>query len=128
MLPGPGRRTGGFPPRSRLLSGKDFERVYALRRRVSDSYFSVNFAPGEAGLPRLGLSVGAKMVGNSVSRNRVKRTVRESFRLHGADLPPVDLVVGARGMARTAHNARLRESLEELWKKIAQQCAASSAE
>ena len=102
MLPGPGRRTGGFPPRSRLLSGKDFERVYALRRRVSDSYFSVNFAPGEAGLPRLGLSVGAKMVGNSVARNRVKRTVRESFRLHG-DLTSSPPAPGRSRCGRARH-------------------------
>ncbi|HEV7632550.1 MAG TPA: ribonuclease P protein component, partial [Steroidobacteraceae bacterium] len=67
-------------------------------------------------------------VGNAVSRNRVKRTVRESFRLHRAELPGVDLVVGARALARSAHNARLRESLADLWKKIAKQCAASSAE
>jgi ribonuclease P protein component len=121
-------RPDGFAPRKRLLSPKDYERVYALRRRVSDSFFSVNYAPSVAGQPRLGLSVGAKMVGNAVSRNRVKRTVRESFRLHQHQLPAVDLVVGARAMARTAHNARLRESLAELWKKIATQCAASPAE
>ena len=121
-------RPDGFAPRKRLLSPKDYERVYALRRRVSDGFFSVNYAPSDAGHSRLGLSVGAKMVGNAVSRNRVKRTVRESFRLHQLQLPAVDLVVGARAMARTAHNARLRESLADLWKKIASQCAASPAE
>jgi ribonuclease P protein component len=127
MLPGQSRPLG-FPPRSRLLSPKDFERVYGLRRRVTDSFFSINFGPSLTGQPRLGLSVGAKMVGNAVSRNRVKRTVRESFRLHCPQLPPVDLIVGARAMARTAHNARLRESLADLWKKIATQCAAPPAE
>ena len=127
MLPGD-RRSHGFAPRQRLLSPKDYQRVYALRRRVSDGFFSVNFAPSQPGFARLGLSVGAKMVGNAVSRNRVKRTVRESFRAHQHLLPDVDLVVGARAMARTAHNARLRESLAELWKKVATQCAASPAQ
>lgn len=121
-------RPDGFAPRKRLLSPKDYERVYALRRRVSDSFFTVNHAPSVAGHARLGLSVGAKMVGNAVARNRIKRTVRESFRLHQHQLPAVDLVVGARAMVRTAHNARLRESLADLWKKIALQCAASPAE
>jgi ribonuclease P protein component len=126
MLPGDSR-THGFAPRKRLLSAKDYERVYAQRRRVSDGFFSVNFAPGTLEHARLGLSVGAKMVGNAVSRNRVKRTVRESFRKHQHLLPPVDLIVGARALARSAHNARLRESLAELWKKVASQCAASPA-
>lgn len=121
-------RPHGFPPRARLLSAKDYERVYALRRRVSDGFFTVNFAPNAAGHPRLGLSVGAKMAGNAVSRNRVKRTVREFFRQHGQILPAVDLVVGARAMVRTAHNARLRESLADLWNKIAKQCAESPAD
>ncbi|MEY4762827.1 MAG: hypothetical protein RLZZ200_2683 [Pseudomonadota bacterium] len=127
MLPGD-CRSHGFALRQRLLSPKDYQRVYALRRRVSDGFFSVNFGPADVGHARLGLSVGAKMVGNAVSRNRVKRTVRESFREHQHLLPQVDLVVGARAMARTAHNARLRESLAELWKKVASQCAASPAQ
>lgn len=127
MLPGDDRPLG-FAPGQRLLSPKDYERVYALRRRVADSFFSVNYAPGGTSRARLGLSVGAKMVGNAVARNRVKRTVRESFRQHQHQLPAVDLIVGARAMARTAHNARLRESLADLWKKIATQCAASPAE
>lgn len=118
----------GFPRSVRLLSGKDFDRVYTLRKRVSDNYFSVNYAPATGGAARLGLSVGAKMAGNSVSRNRVKRTIRESFRQHRATLPPLDLVVGARALVRTAHNARLRESLAELWTRIAKQCAVSPAE
>ena len=118
----------GFPRPARLLTGKDFDRVYALRKRVSDSYFSVNYAPASTGEPRLGLSVGAKMAGNSVSRNRVKRTIRESFRQHRGTLPPLDLVVGARALVRTAHNARLRDSLAELWTRIAKQCAVSPAE
>ena len=67
-----------FPRRARLLSGADFDRVYALRWRVVDANFSVNAARNELGYARLGLSIGAKAVGNAVARNRVKRQVRES--------------------------------------------------
>jgi ribonuclease P protein component len=112
-------RAGGFPRAARLLNPKDYERVYAVRRRVSDACFSINFAPSPVGHARLGLSVGAKSVGNAVSRNRVKRVVRDWFRLHAAELPPLDLVVGARNAARSAHNAQLRESLAYLRRKLA---------
>jgi ribonuclease P protein component len=111
-------RTGDFPRDARLLSPKDFERVYALRRRVSDACFSINTAPSPTGHARLGLSVGAKAVGNAVARNRVKRVVRDWFRLHKAELPPLDLVVGARNAAASAHNAQLRESLVQLRRKL----------
>jgi ribonuclease P protein component len=126
MTAGPGT-PAGFPPARRLLKGAQFQSVYGLRRRVSDSFFSVNFAPNTVGHARLGLSVGAKMVGNAVSRNRVKRTVRESFRQNATLLPGIDCVVGARAGARTAHNARLQESLLALWTRVARQCAESPA-
>ena len=115
----------GFTPAQRLHSGADFERVYAKRWRILDANFSINAIPNSLGHARLGLSVYGKTVGDSVHRNRVKRQVRESFRLAAASLPAVDLVVGARNGARTAHNAALRASLESLWEKIRKQCVVS---
>jgi ribonuclease P protein component len=113
-----------FPPARRLLKAHDFERVYAARWRISDSFFAANMIESEAGAARLGLSVGHKAVGNAVSRNRIKRVVRESFRQHQYELPALDIVIGARNAARTAHNARLVESLDELWTRIARACEA----
>ncbi len=115
----------GFGRPQRILKASDFETIYARRRRVVDSCFAVNFTANELGLARLGLSVGAKAVGNSVARNRVKRVVRDSFRRAAGDLAGIDLVVGARNGARTAHNARLRESLDGLWKQVREQCVVS---
>jgi len=115
----------GFARHQRILKASDFEAVYARRRRVVDSCFSVNYRPNDLGLARLGLAIGAKAVGNAVARNRIKRAVRESFRRVAADLPGIDLVVGARNGARTAHNARLRESLDGLWKQVQASCVVS---
>ncbi len=115
----------GFARQQRLLKASEFEAVYARRRRVTDSCFAVNFMPNELGRARLGLAIGAKAVGNAVARNRVKRTVRESFRKAAAGLAGIDLVVGARNGAKTAHNARLRESLDELWKQVQKSCVVS---
>ncbi len=115
----------GFARPQRLLKASDFETVYARRRRVTDSCFAVNFNANQLGQARLGLAIGAKAVGNAVARNRVKRVVRESFRRVAGDLTGIDLVVGARNGARTAHNARLRESLDGLWQQVREQCVVS---
>ncbi len=118
-------RRQGFSRSQRLLNKAAFDAVYKLRVRVVDDCFSVNAAPNTLGHPRLGLSIGAKAVGNAVARNRIKRQIRESFRLAAADIGSLDLVVGARNGARTAHNAQLRESLDGLWKKIQKRCVVS---
>jgi ribonuclease P protein component len=115
----------GFARQQRLLKASEFEAVYSRRRRVTDACFAVNFMPNQLGQARLGLAIGAKAVGNAVARNRVKRAVRESFRKAAGQLGGVDLVVGARNGARTAHNARLRESLDGLWKQVQQSCVVS---
>jgi len=122
-MPGTKSSGHGFGRPQRILSQPQFDAVYATRQRVVDSCFSINVARNELGFARLGLSIGAKAVGNSVARNRVKRQVRESFRRQAAQLPALDLVVGARNGARTAHNARLRESLAALWVEILKRCA-----
>ena len=115
----------GFARQQRLLKASEFEAVYATRRRATDACFAVNFMPNQLGRARLGLAIGAKAVGNAVARNRVKRAVRESFRKAAADLAGIDLVVGARNGAKTAHNARLRQSLDGLWKQVRESCVVS---
>ena len=66
---------------------------------------------------RLGLSIAARTVGNAVHRNRLRRLIRESFRQQ-AQLPAVDIVIGARNAARTAPAAQVREALQRVWKQI----------
>jgi ribonuclease P protein component len=71
------------------------------------------------------MAVASKLAGGSVERNRIRRVVRESFRLHQLELPAVDLVVNARPRSKGASNAELRKNVEELWSKVRQQCASS---
>jgi ribonuclease P protein component len=114
------------PAQRRLRRKSDFEAAYARGRRFGNGFFAVTARPNDIGGPRLGLAVSVKNAGNSVERNRIRRTIRESFRLHQHDLPPVDLVVSARARARDAAGEELRTSLALLWKKVTEQCAAPS--
>jgi ribonuclease P protein component len=60
-----------------------------------------------------------------VRRNRLKRLVREHFRLHEPALPAVDVVVNARPAATRATNDAIRASLAAHWDRIARRCARS---
>ena len=114
-----------LPAQRRLRRKSDFEAAYARGRRFGNGFFAVTARPNDIGGPRLGLAVSVKNAGNAVERNRLRRTIRESFRLHQHELPAVDIVVSARGRAREAAGLELRESLDALWKKVTEQCVSS---
>ena len=81
----PSRRFG-FDQTQRLRTRADFARVYEGRVVRRAGPLKVYGRPNDCGHGRLGLSVSAR-VGNAVTRNRVKRMLRESFRLLQHDLP-----------------------------------------
>jgi ribonuclease P protein component len=88
--------------------------------------FQITASDNACGFPRLGMSIAARAVGNAVARNRIRRAVREEFRLAQRNLPALDLVVSARSNARNASGAELRADLSQLLTKIRERCARSS--
>lgn len=112
-----------FPTEARLRQKSQFDAVYARGHRLGDGYFTVVTRANDVAGPRLGLAIAVKVAGNSVRRNRIRRLIRESFRLHRHELPHVDLIVSARTPARTAAAPALRASLEALWIRVSEQCA-----
>lgn len=112
-----------LPARLRLRRKSDFDAAYARGRRIGDGFFAVTATLNDLGAARLGMAVAVRTAGNSVVRNRLRRIIRESFRVHQHELPAVDLVVSARPAARTAARAALHASLAVLWKKVGEPCA-----
>ncbi|HEV3276388.1 MAG TPA: ribonuclease P protein component [Terriglobia bacterium] len=91
-----GRRPYAFPKHLRLLRRNEFRRVYQEGKRRSAPLCTVFFRSNGLAESRLGLTVPTA-VGNSVLRNRVKRRVREVFRLNRAAIPGGwDIVVNPR--------------------------------
>ena len=87
------RKRFAFRPEQRLLRKRDFDAVFRQPAiRVGRGPLRLVAKPNEVGTARLGVVVGKRMVRRAVRRNRVKRRIRESFRL-AANLPPMDMVV-----------------------------------
>lgn len=84
---------------SRLSRSRDFDAVYRQGRSVSTRVLTLHWfarADDAEGPPRLGLAV-PKSVGSAVVRNRVKRTLREAWRLLEDEIPAGrDYVLAAR--------------------------------
>jgi ribonuclease P protein component len=112
-----------FPKAARLIHPREFKQVFANGQRQSDACFTLISLANTGEQPRLGLVAARKTLRRAVDRNRVKRLVRESFRLHRAGLPARDIIVMARGAIGAKAGPELRESLARHWKKMADACA-----
>ncbi len=115
-----------FPPQRRLRRKAEFEAAYAGGRRLGNGLFGVTARPNDLDGPRLGLAVALRVCGTGVERNRLRRAIRESFRLHQGQLPALDLVVSARSGARGVSGPELQRALADLWEQVKARCDISS--
>ncbi len=82
-----------FTKDQHLRAKSDFERVYALKCKAADGVLLVFVARNQTPVTRIGLSVSKKH-GGAVVRNRLKRLLREAFRLMQLQIPQgLDLIV-----------------------------------
>lgn len=90
----PGGR--GFPKDSQIRKGWEFDWVYDQGRRLHGKGFTLICRANSLGYNRIGISVHRKIRG-AVRRNRIKRIIRESFRLHREVYPAhTDVVFAVR--------------------------------
>jgi ribonuclease P protein component len=112
-----------FPKTARVLRTAEFRNVYDNGVRLSTPLFAAfclfRRADGTGAGPRLGLTV-PRAVGGAVERNRIKRRLREAFRLHRAELGAWDIVLNPRRAVLRAPFAEIERALE----KVIQRCHA----
>jgi ribonuclease P protein component len=98
----------GLPKASLLRKPGEFRRVYQQGRRVKGTGFTLIFLAGNQPGSRLGISIH-RMLRGAVRRNRIKRMVREVFRLN-RDLFPrasdIVITVGPNFRLSTAGSVR----------------------
>ncbi len=107
-----------FRPRQRLRTASEYDAVFSKPLRNRDRYFLLLVRENTQTDPRLGLIVSKKRIRKAVSRNRIKRIIRDSFRLHQHQLPAVDVILLAYQSADSADSRELNSSLDRHWKKL----------
>ena len=101
-----------------LKLNREFRRLYAKGASAVSPWLAVYCRKNRLGYNRLGLTVGTK-VGHAVVRNRVRRRIRESYRVNEDRFRQgYDLVVVARARAAGARYAQLERSLLQLAGKL----------
>ena len=112
--------TAAYPRDCRLLGAAQYQRVFRhCEVKASDRFITVLAVSNDFRHPRLGTAVSIKAAGNAVKRNRIKRLLRESFRLHRDMLGSFDLVVLVRPGISSMGNQQLLNALDTHWRTIA---------
>lgn len=114
-----------FPRLARLTLKRDFSFVFEDPCKVSAGSFTILARRNELSHPRLGMAISKKNAKTAVSRNRIKRMVRESFRVHYEQLGDFDIVVLTRRGVMEQSKQQLSQSLEKQWNALVKRCAAS---
>lgn len=103
-----------FPKTRRLCRQKDFDRIFQQAERKSRSGLTLRVLENGADCSRLGLMIGKK-AGNAVTRNRVKRVLREIFRYKQASFTKnCDIVLTVYRKLRWKSNKEIRKTFLDL--------------
>ena len=101
-----------------LKKNSDFRRLYKRGRSVASKDLVLYVRRGRRGLNRIGITVTTKL-GGAVQRNRVRRRIREIYRLNEFRLNAgLDIVVVARVRSRYATYAELEKAFLECASKL----------
>lgn len=68
---------------------------------------------------RLGIVIAKKNIKTAVQRNRLKRLLRESFRIKSPDFGTIDLVVLVRKGLDALENKEIRLQIDSLFSELA---------
>ena len=107
-----------LPKALRIRRSAEYGVVTSSKRSLSDRFFVVCFKRTQQTDSRLGVTVSRRVSAKAVDRNRIKRVVRESFRLHRPHLTELDVVAIAKRPAKNANQHQLRSSLEQHWHNL----------
>jgi len=114
-----------FSKSQRLVSNSQIKAVLGRRLRYTDGLLVLYMAENTCGYPRLGVSVG-RSCGKAVIRNRLKRLLRDAFRLDQDWIPTefdyvlMVLQAGLRQMEKGGNGltlSQVRRSFEGLIRK-----------
>lgn len=120
-------KTAGFASKQHIRHASEFDAVFKHGKRVSSGCFVLHYLVVERDYPRLGMVVSKRNCALAVNRNRIKRIIREQFRLKQYTLPGIDLVVLLKSSTKKIRDQEQTEWLEKLFSELIVRCSGSSS-
>lgn len=110
--------TQHFPSTQRLLTSRAFSAVFNNATvKIHTPYFLILAIDNLSDYPRLGCIVAKKHAKKAVERNRIKRIIKETFRLNKNKLLAYDVVVMTKPNTTKQNNQILHHELALVWQK-----------
>ena len=107
-----------FKKSARILKRTEFVKLSKNGQKLKNEHFIAAVGPGGSETTRLGITV-TKKIGCAVIRNRIKRFIREYFRLNRHNLKgPWDINIIAKKQAAQLGSDRIFASLNDLFQRI----------
>lgn len=108
-----------YPRHLRILDGEGFQSVFdKVSLKVPDQTILLLACPNGLEHPRIGFVISKKNVRRAVKRNRIRRIIRESFRLNQHRLPPVDIIILARKGLDGLEPEELHQLMKKCWSRL----------
>ncbi|MGF7060732.1 ribonuclease P protein component [Brassicibacter mesophilus] len=102
--------------KQRLKSNREFRNVYDTGKSFANKYLVIFFVKNNLDKNRIGIAT-TKKIGNSVVRNKIRRRIKESYRLNTNKVKQgYDIVFLSRVNAKNANYKEIESALLHLVK------------
>lgn len=108
-----------FTKSQRLLTAFDYQEVFTKQTFCYKTHsFTLLAKENSCNHPRLGIVVSKRNAKLATQRNRIKRIIRESFRINQHLLPGVDLVILSKPALNNVDNKDFFHNMEQCYQKL----------
>ncbi|WWO97162.1 MAG: ribonuclease P protein component [Candidatus Dasytiphilus stammeri] len=104
-----------FPKILRLNNSKKFREIFQINQSLSMREITLFYQKNFLEYPRIGICISKKVIKKAHERNRVKRIIRESFRLHQHYIKNIDFIIIIKQNFINKNNHYIIKILKILW-------------
>lgn len=107
-----------FKKKDKILKRREFLQLKRCGKRIQDRNFIIIYSDGRYEKNRIGITVSKKL-GNAVKRNKIKRLIRENFRMNRDKIAEfMDINVIAKKKAGEISADMVFKSLDGIFNQI----------